>query len=46
MGRIFEIYCIKVREKVLRLPKHSVEIDQIDVRQRIVDDIYRLIIFT
>ena len=44
MGRTFEMRCIKMDAKVPRLNQNNVKINQIDMRYRGIDDVYRLII--
>ena len=46
MRMIFEMYCMKLGAKVLRLNYNNVNINKIDMRSEEIDDMYRLIIFS
>ena len=44
MCMIFEMYCMKMGAKVLRLNYNNVNINKIDMRSEEIDDMYRLIL--
>ena len=44
MGKIFAMYCMKIGAKVLGLNYNNVNINKIDMRSEVIDDMYRLIL--
>ena len=44
MRMIFEMYCMKMGAKVLRLNYNNVNINKIDMRSEAIYDMYRLIL--
>ena len=44
MRMIFEMYCMKMSAKVLRVNYNNVNINKIDMRSEAMDDMYRLIL--
>ena len=44
MRMIFEMYCMKMGAKVLRLNYNNVNMNKIDMRSEAIDDMYRLIL--
>ena len=44
MRMIFEMYCMKMGAKVLRLNYNNVNINKIYMRSEAIDDMYRLIL--
>ena len=44
MCMIFEMYCMKIGAKVLRLNYNNVNINKTDMRSEAIDDLYRLIL--
>ena len=44
MRMIFEMYCMKMGAKVLRLNYNNGNINKIDIRSEKIDDMYRLML--
>ena len=44
MCMIFEMYCMRMGAKVLRLNYNNVNLNKIDMTSEAIDDIYRLIL--
>ena len=44
MRMIFEMYCMKMGAKALRMNDNNVNMNKIDMRSQAIDDMYRLIL--